>query len=175
MALSDDTQLVLTGMGMPRWAARGLRISIIADLEPELWRDVNGTLRSTSSPANKYAVTISGSDQQPPAFAGLWAGQTVTMELPAPHAHLLAAGQNVATFERPFVAGTATAQLATTGAAHTVSAQDVEAKTVTVAAHASVDVFVFVRLSLSMMLSNWSDGIEEWQAGRPWSLSFREV
>ena len=83
MAYPDDTtNLVLTGVGVPPYSARGLTqtlqpISSAAYYE----RTVDGSLVDLSATQfQKYASTISGTDQQPPAFDGLWPGQTITVD-----------------------------------------------------------------------------------------------
>ena len=55
-----DTDLVLTGIGITPYSARGLRES----LAPIAARWVQ-----------KYAVSIAGSDQEPPAFEAIWPGE----------------------------------------------------------------------------------------------------
>jgi hypothetical protein len=73
--------LTITGIGISPYAARGLTetISPIPSTN-QLVRTVNGTLIDLSLPAfRKYAVLITGSDQRPPCFNGIWPGVSVTV------------------------------------------------------------------------------------------------
>lgn len=78
---NDDTLLVLTELGIPLYAARGLTQT----LEPiqaaaNLRRTVNGSLIDLSySQFRKYASTISCTDQRVPALDGVWPGQELTV------------------------------------------------------------------------------------------------
>lgn len=82
MSGSDDTLLVLTGIGIPAYSARGLTQT----LEPIgaagfLARTVNGALRNLSSTQfHKYQSAISCTDLQAPALEGIWPGQIVIVE-----------------------------------------------------------------------------------------------
>lgn len=73
------TVLVLSGIGVPPYSIRGAQ----QDLAPiaaavQLRRTVNGTLTDFSEDQfQKYVSTISCTDQEPPAFAGLWPGRQV--------------------------------------------------------------------------------------------------
>lgn len=76
-----DTLLILTGIGVPLYSARGLTQT----LEPiaaaaNLRRTVNGDLRDISfEPFRKYHSKISCTDQRAPAIDGIWPGMTVTV------------------------------------------------------------------------------------------------
>lgn len=82
MNASDDTLLVLTGIGIPAYSARGLSQT----LEPIgaaafLARTVNGALRNlSSSQFEKYQSTVSCTDMAAPALEGVWPGKTVIVE-----------------------------------------------------------------------------------------------
>jgi hypothetical protein len=91
--MSDEptTLLVLTGMGVPPYSARGLK----QVLEPipaasKLERASNGGLLDLSPPQmRKYKSEISGSDQQGPAINAIWPGKTILtvdciVEIPIP-------------------------------------------------------------------------------------------
>lgn len=79
--MSDDTLLVLTGIGVPSYSARGLQQT----LEPiaaagNLRRTVNGNLRDVSfEPFRKYHSRVTCTDQRVPAVDGIWPGMTVTV------------------------------------------------------------------------------------------------
>lgn len=77
----SDTDLVLTGIGIPDYSARGLT----EDLRPigagENRRTVNGELIDVTSQLHrKYLLTITGSDQEAPAFDDRWKGLQVTVD-----------------------------------------------------------------------------------------------
>jgi hypothetical protein len=80
--MSDDTLLVLTGIGVPDYSARGLTQT----LEPieaaiSLRRTVNGGLKDLSfAQFRKYKSSISCRDQEPPAVDGVWPGRVVTVD-----------------------------------------------------------------------------------------------
>src|SRR5262245_39386362 len=80
--MSDDTLLLLSGIGIPDYSARGLTQT----LEPieaatSLRRTVNGTLVDLSfAQFRKYKSTISCQDQEPPAIDGVWPGHVVTVD-----------------------------------------------------------------------------------------------
>lgn len=80
--MSDDTLLVLSGIGIPDYSSRGLTQT----LEPieaatSLRRTVNGSLVDLSfAQFRKYKSSISCHDQEPPAADGIWPGQVVTVD-----------------------------------------------------------------------------------------------
>ena len=77
----SDTDLVLTGIGIPDFSARGLRENLRPIEGGSLRRTVNGALVDvTESSFRKYALAITGSDQEPPAFDSTWRGQSVTVD-----------------------------------------------------------------------------------------------
>jgi len=82
LAADQDTLLVLSGMGVPRYSARG----ISQTLEPiaqaaHLERSINGQLIDFGyEPFRKYRTTITGNDQRPPAVDGVWPGKVITVE-----------------------------------------------------------------------------------------------
>lgn len=93
--LTATTNLVLSGQGVPPYSARGLRQS----LDPidqvkgsaNLRRTVNGTLIDLTPPQmRKYKSTISGNDQQAPAFDSLWPGAILTVDTVVTLAYLTA-------------------------------------------------------------------------------------
>lgn len=76
------TELNLWGIGVPRYSARGLSQTLepIDDHE-QIERTIDGGLIDMSSDElRKYKSTITGSDQQPPAVDGVWAGREVTVD-----------------------------------------------------------------------------------------------
>ena len=95
MAWPDDTtNLVLTGIGIPPYSARGLE-QTLAPIESAGFfaRTVDGTLVDLSATQfRKYRSTITGSDQQPPAYDGVWGGQIVSVDCIAELAYETATG-----------------------------------------------------------------------------------
>jgi hypothetical protein len=80
--MGDDTLLVLSGVGVPPYSARGLTQTLEPiEASTQLRRTVNGALVDLSyEPFRKYKSTISCQDYEPPAVDGIWPGQVVTVE-----------------------------------------------------------------------------------------------
>jgi hypothetical protein len=87
----ETTLLVLSGMGIPPYSARGLKQTlepIAAAAKVEL--DSNGGLIDLSPPQfKKYKSEISGADQEAPALNAIWPGKTTLVvdcivEIPVP-------------------------------------------------------------------------------------------
>ena len=78
----DDTTLLLTGLGVTPYSARGLTERLEPVGAGELRRTVNGTLIDvTDTVFRKYTLSISANDQEPPAFDTAWRGLQVTVDL----------------------------------------------------------------------------------------------
>ena len=80
--MSDDTLLMLSGIGIPDYSARGLT-QTLEPIEAALSqrRTVNGSLKDLSfAQFRKYKSSISCRDQEPPAIDGVWPGHVVTVE-----------------------------------------------------------------------------------------------
>lgn len=91
--MAETSLLVLSGMGLPDYAARGL-IEVLKPLGLGLLvRDVNGGLHDFSD-ANfrKYSVSIQGSDQQSPAVDMVWVGTALTVDCITELCYLTAGG-----------------------------------------------------------------------------------
>lgn len=75
------TDLVIAGIGIPTYAVRGVRQSTtLIDQASRITRSVNGKAIDVSNPAmRKYRTVISGSDQETPAFGGVWPGRLVSV------------------------------------------------------------------------------------------------
>ena len=88
-----DTDLVLTGLGVAPFSARGLGENLVPIGAGDNRRTVNGELIDVTDAAfRKYALTITGSDQEPPAFDGVWKGQAVTVDALSKLSYLTAGG-----------------------------------------------------------------------------------
>jgi hypothetical protein len=82
MSASDDTLLVLTGIGIPDYSARGLSQTLQPiNAAAQARRTINGGLVDLSfDQFRKYQSSISCSDQQAPAIDGIMPGAMVTVE-----------------------------------------------------------------------------------------------
>jgi hypothetical protein len=80
--MADDTLLVLAGIGVPDYSARGLTQTLEPiEASTSLRRTVNGALVDWSyAQFRKYKSTISCQDQEPPAVDGVWPGHVVTVD-----------------------------------------------------------------------------------------------
>lgn len=80
--MPDTTVLTITALGLPPYSTRGASQTLQPiDAARSMRRTVNGTLVDLSvSELRKFRSTISCTDQQPPAFNGIWPGQTVTVD-----------------------------------------------------------------------------------------------
>lgn len=76
------TVLRISGIGVPPWSARGITQTIEPiDAAAGNWRTINGGLLDVSGPQfRKYKSSITCTDQNPPAFCGLWPGRTLTID-----------------------------------------------------------------------------------------------
>ncbi len=80
--MSNETVLVLAGVGVSPYSARGLT----QQLEPipassNLQRSINGRVIDLSRPQfQKYHTVITGNDQNPPAVDGVWAGREILVD-----------------------------------------------------------------------------------------------
>lgn len=82
MLSNDLTLLVISGMGVSPYSARGLSQTLDPiEAAKQIERDVNGELVDLSIPAmRKYRSRISCTDINTPAVAGIWPGSVVTVE-----------------------------------------------------------------------------------------------
>ena len=171
--MTGDTALTLSGPALlTAWSARGLSHSLRPVKRTQTWRDLEGTLHAASLPGSKYALSVEGSDVRPPAFAALWPGATLTVEPAQALAVTLEPGVDTVTLERDPAVGSVTAETVA-GAPHGVTG--VSGRTVTVEPHPEGRVTVRYRPVLSMMVTDWSTSLAEWDGKAPWSLSLEEV
>ena len=76
----SDTLLIMNTIGVPLYSARGLQqdITPVAEAKPQPRRTINGELRWLGlNQMRKYESTITCTDQQAPAFDGVWPGMAV--------------------------------------------------------------------------------------------------
>lgn len=145
-----STLLVIGGVGVTPYSARGLSQT----LEPieaasQLRRTVNGELVDVAAvQLRKYRSTINCSDQQAPAFDGLWPGTQVVVQCVAELAYLTSGGPP----DRP-VAEVASDEFATR----------------------TEGAFTFYRPELTMLVKSFRQQTDEWDAVIGWSLELEEV
>lgn len=82
LAPNAFTVLRLVGIGVQPYSARGLKQSLThLDQAANLKRTANGGLKDISFEAfRKFKSTITGDDQTPPNFDGVWPGMPVTVD-----------------------------------------------------------------------------------------------
>lgn len=143
--MADETVLVLTGVGVPPYSARGLTQTLDpVEASAQFRRTVNGELVALSNSVfRKYRSTITGNDQQAPGFNGLWPGQLVTVECVAELGYETATG----TPERTVVSGSSYTEGAWT----------------------------YYRPQLSMMVLAFNMERDEYGAQVSWSLQLEEI
>lgn len=83
VSASQDTILVLNGIGINRWAFRGLTETLrpIPEAAAGLTRSINGTKLNWTQPQfQKFALTLTCTDFRMPPFDGVWPGAEVTVD-----------------------------------------------------------------------------------------------
>lgn len=139
------TLLVLTGIGVTPYSARGLTQT----LEPipgsvALRRTVNGALIDVSAPQfRKYQSTISCTDQQAPALNGVFPGLQVTVDCVAELAYATSGGSP----DRTVVPGSSRTE----------------------------DAFTFYRPRLVMIVTGYRTTTDEYGAAVGWQLDLEEA
>ena len=140
-----DTILVLSGVGVPRWSARGLT-QTLSPIEQagNFSRSINGTLMDLSAEQfQKFKSTITCTDQRAPAMAGLWPGQEVEVECVCELVHVEDTGAPI----RPVVTGSERTE----------------------------EGFVFYRPVLQMRVISFETSKDEWAADVPWQMELEEI
>lgn len=148
--MSYSTLLVISGVGVPPYSARGLSQTLEPiDAASQLRRTVNGDLVDVApSQLRKYRSTITCSDQQAPAFDGLWPGELVVVQCVAELSYLTAGGA-----PGRDVAEVATGELATRTEGD----------------------FTFYRPELIMRVVRFRQQLDEWEAVVGWTLELEEA
>lgn len=139
------TLLVISGPGMPPYAARGLTQTLDpVSASGVVARTVNGGLINLSpSQMQKYKSTISCTDMDSPALDGIWPGQALTVDCVPELAYLTAGGSP----ERTVVPGSSRVAGAWT----------------------------WYRPRLEMMVVNYSERTDEYGAAVEWQLDLEEI
>jgi hypothetical protein len=153
MPTSDfQTLLLLSGIGIPYYAARGLKQTLtpITAAGASIQRDINGTLIDLRDPTDdlflKYASHIECGDvdtRYPLCFDGVWPGKLVTVNCVC---------------ELAYASGGAATRPAVSGSTR-VDAQGV----------------TFYRPVLNMMVLNFQTQEDEWNATVSWTLDLEEI
>ena len=145
VASGDDTLLVLSGVGVPSYSARGLTQSLEPiDAAAQLRRSINGALLDlTYAPFRKYKSTISCADLNPPSVDGIWPGHVVEVEC-------------VAELSYP-ESGGMPARTAVSGSERTQNG------------------YVFYRPILDMMVVGFSAETDEYGAIVSWQMQLEEI
>ncbi|MGR9441697.1 hypothetical protein [Rhizobium leguminosarum] len=143
--MANETVLVLTGIGVAPYSARGLEQSLQPiDGAGQLRRTINGTLVDLSeTQLRKLTSTISGTDQLAPAVNGVWPGKVVTVDCIAELCYPTSGGSP----DRSVVSGSSRIEGAMT----------------------------YYRPQLTMMVTDWQLKRDEYGAQVSWTLEIEEV
>lgn len=167
-----DSRLELSGPALlTPWSSREAHHTLVPLPRGEFWRDQDGIARFTPLGGQKYRLTVEARDIRPPAFAGLWPGRVVTATCALRLAVILTDGETVWEAERPFACADLLCE-DRTGAPHPIQA--IDGQRITLAPHDG-PVSLFVRPVLTLMVRDWSLGLEEWAGRTPWWLMLDEV
>ena len=147
------TLLVLSGVGIPPYSARGLTETLAPiGAATQLRRTVNASLKDVSDPIfQKFAVSISGNDIDPPAMDMVWPGRQLVVDCITELSRAASTDENTTEepgeFGRPVVPGSITVE----------------------------EGFVFYRPRLTMRVAGWTANSQEWQSITTWTLTLEEV
>jgi len=181
---SQDTVLVLTGVGLPRWAGRGLNETLTPLDLGELRRDINGTLVDLTDSVlhRRYSVSITGNDLNPLPADQLWKGAQVTVscinELGI--AATFASGVAAASIGRDPVTGSGRAIVGDDETSGVTFAYDSASDLYTATADFSDTSisgagFIYYRPQLLCMVTRINLDKDEWQAAPGWTLELEEI
>lgn len=142
---NDTTLLVITGMDIAPFSARGLTQTLQhIDAAAFSRRTINGNLHDLSAAQfRKFKSTINCNDQQAPALNGIWPGQQLTVDCVAELSYLTGSGSPA----RPVVPGS--------------SRTDGE--------------FTFYRPRLIMRVTGFTTSKDEYGAVTSWSMDLEEI
>jgi hypothetical protein len=154
------TLLVLTGVGIPPYSARGLTQTLVPiGQSAQYRRTINGALRDLSDETfRKYSSIIRGDDMDPPALDGVWPGLILTVDCIPELCFAGAIGTEVGT--------EGTEELAT---------EQTYGKTPVPGSIREADGFIFFRPRLQMLVTDFNIDRNEWQATTGWTLALEEV
>lgn len=140
-----ETLLVISPIGLPSYAARGIKQTLANSASSQnMRRTVNGQMVNLApSQLQKYKSTLTCDDMESPALDGIWPGATLTINCITELAYLTAGGSP----QRPVVSGSAR----TEGS------------------------FSFYRPVLTMMVVDFKIETDEWGAKVGWQAELEEV
>jgi hypothetical protein len=143
--MANETLLVLSGIGVAPYSARGLEQSCeLIKAAGQLRRTINGALVDLSeTQLRKFSSTITGTDQLSPVTNGIWPGQTVTVDCIFELCYPTASGSA----DRSVVTGSSRVEGAMT----------------------------YYRPQLAMMVTDWQLREDEYGRQVSWSLELEEV
>jgi hypothetical protein len=155
--MAIPTDLVLTGVGIPPYSARGLNQTYAPIGQAAQYRrTVNGTLRDLSdAPFRKFTSVIRGDDVDPPALDGVWPGLILTVDFIVEFAQAGSLASTEGT-EEP---------LTEAGLERTPVPGSVR----------EADGFIFYRPRMTMLVTDFVVDKGEWEAAVGWTLSLEEV
>src|SRR4029077_20142911 len=145
VSLPNGTLLVISGPGMPIYAARGLTQTLDhVDAAAVVGRTVNGALIDLSpSQMRKYQSVISCTDWDTPALDGIWPGMQLTVDCVPELGYLTAGGSP----QRTVVSGSSRVSGAWT----------------------------YYRPQLTMLVTKYTISRDEWAAATAWTLELQEI
>lgn len=150
--MSSGTMLVLRDLPWPPFSGRDVnQVLKILDFG-ELRRSVNGDLRHLGAGIEKFSMEIKGGDVNLPCFDGVFKGQVTEVESLTELVALVPAGDVLVTLGRDAVDG---AVRILTADGDEVSLGGIIGRDVSIAVQA-VDVFVFYRPLLVMLVKDWN-------------------
>ena len=143
--MTGTTLLVISGPGMPPYAARGLTQTLDPiDASAVVGRTVNGALIDLSPPQmRKYKSEISCTDWEAPALDGVWPGMLLTVDCVPELGYLTAGGS--------------------------------PARTVVPGSSRVDGAWTYYRPRLDMLVVNYTVSRDEYGHAIDWSLSLEEV
>jgi hypothetical protein len=147
-ANNNYTLLVMNSIGVPIYSARGLTQTLtpVAESKPAPRRTINGELRWLGlSQMQKYESTITCTDQQAPAFDGVWPGMSVLVNCVQELAYRT--GESAG---RTIVPGTSPR-----------ASED--------------GLFVYYYPQIAFMVTDYNTSMAEYEGDYQWQLSLREI
>lgn len=173
MAQMQETKLVLEGLPLPPFSARGIKQTYkVIDGGSEMKRTANGRLVAVATPElRKYSTSISCEDMAAPAFEDVWKGTLVTAHwLAELYASIPAGWASIVLTRDPVLGGVKVYDKAGTDVSFSVAG-----RTVTIPAARAEAVTVAYRPVLDMLVMDWNVDVDEWGAVTGWSLDLEEV
>jgi hypothetical protein len=149
MTINYDTLLVIQGIGIPQWSARGLSQTLfVIPASINQRRTINGALEDLSyAQFRKYASKITCTDRRVPAIDGIYPGATVTVHCVAELCHDESFSGSTSGLSRPQVSGSDRFE----------------------------SDFTFYRPILQMQVTNITLNVNEWGDDYQWEIDLEEI